>query len=114
MRAARWALEDRDARTALQRLASLPQGAARRTLALRIKLKASRHAHQTQEALDTARLLGKHRAFSAAAAQSIVRGLATELIRRGARPRAAAIKSGNRSKTASAPCRNWPSTLRSA
>ena len=49
-------------------------------LALRIKLKATRLARQTQEALDTARLLGKHRAFSPNAAQSIVRGLATELI----------------------------------
>lgn len=80
MRAARWSLDDRDANAALERLAALPQGAARRTLALRIKLKATRLAHQTQEALDTARLLGKHRAFSPAAAQSIVRGLAIELI----------------------------------
>lgn len=81
MRAARWSLDDRDAGAALERLAALPQGAARRTLALRIKLKATRLAQQTQEALDTARLLGKHRAFSPAAAQSIVRGLATELIK---------------------------------
>lgn len=81
MRAARWSLDDRDANAALERLASLPQGAARRTLALRIKLKAARLAGQTRDALDTARLLGKHRAFSAAAAQSIVRGLAIELIR---------------------------------
>ena len=80
MRAARWSLDDRDAPAALDRLAALPQGAARRTLALRIKLKATRLARQTQEALDTARLLGKHRAFSPNAAQSIVRGLATELI----------------------------------
>ena len=80
MRAARWSLDDRDADAALERLASLPQGAARRTLALRIKLKAARLSGHTQEALDTARLLGKHRAFSASAAQSIVRGLATELI----------------------------------
>lgn len=80
MRAARWSLDDRDANAALERLAALPQGAARRTLALRIKLKATRQARQTQEALETARLLGKHRAFSAGAAQSIVRGLATELI----------------------------------
>ncbi|WP_440110591.1 heme biosynthesis HemY N-terminal domain-containing protein [Acidovorax sp. BL-A-41-H1] len=80
MRAARWSLDDRDASAALDRLAELPQGAARRTLALRIKLKATRLAHQTREALDTARLLGKHRAFSPSAAQSIVRGLATELI----------------------------------
>nr|MDH4447133.1 heme biosynthesis HemY N-terminal domain-containing protein [Acidovorax sp.] len=76
MRSARWSLDDRDASAALDRLAELPQGAARRTLALRIKLKATRLAHQTREALDTARLLGKHRAFSPSAAQSIVRGLA--------------------------------------
>jgi HemY protein len=80
MRAARWSLDDRDANAALERLAALPTGAARRTLALRIKLKAARLARHTQDALDTARLLGKHRAFSPAAAQSIVRGLATELI----------------------------------
>ncbi|WP_291518432.1 heme biosynthesis HemY N-terminal domain-containing protein [Acidovorax sp.] len=80
MRSARWSLDDRDASAALDRLAELPQGAARRTLALRIKLKATRLAHQTREALDTARLLGKHRAFSPSAAQSIVRGLAAELI----------------------------------
>lgn len=80
MRAARWTLDDRDADAALEWLAALPQGAARRTLALRIKLKATRLARRTQEALDTARLLAKHRAFSPAAAQSIVRGLATELI----------------------------------
>ncbi|RLJ39467.1 heme biosynthesis protein HemY [Acidovorax sp. 106] len=80
IRAARWSLDDRDPQVTLERLAALPQGAARRTLALRIKLKATRQARQTSEALDTARLLGKHRAFSAGAAQSIVRGLATELI----------------------------------
>ena len=80
MRAARWSLDDRDPGAALERLSALPQGAARRTLALRIKLKATRLARQTQDALDTARLLGKHRAFSPAAAQSIVRGLAIELI----------------------------------
>ena len=80
MRSARWCLDDRDADAALERLASLPQGAARRTLALRIRLKATRLAGQTREALDTARLLGKHRAFSADAARSLVRGLAIELI----------------------------------
>ena len=56
-------------------LKGLPQGAARRTVALRMKLKAARLAHRTAEALETARLLSKHRAFSAGAAQSIVRGL---------------------------------------
>ncbi|MDP3706793.1 MAG: heme biosynthesis protein HemY, partial [Polaromonas sp.] len=56
------------------------QGAARRTLALRMKLRAARQAQQTAQALETARLLAKHRAFSPAAAQSIVRGLALELL----------------------------------
>jgi HemY protein len=80
MRAARWALEDRDPQLALTRLTEMTQGASRRTLALRIKLKAARQARRTLEALETARLLAKHRAFSAGAAQSLVRGLATELI----------------------------------
>ncbi|HEY0200886.1 MAG TPA: heme biosynthesis HemY N-terminal domain-containing protein [Burkholderiaceae bacterium] len=80
LRAARWAIDDRDASAALEWLAALPVGAARRTLALRIRLKATRLAGRTQEALDTARLLAKHRAFSPAAAHSIMRGLATELI----------------------------------
>ena len=78
--AARWALDDREARVALAWLDELPQGVARRTLALRIKLKAARLARQTVVALETARLLAKHRAFPGDAAQSIVRGLVTELI----------------------------------
>ncbi len=80
MRAARWALDERDAVTADTWLRELPQGAARRTLALRMKLKTARLAGQTQEALETTRLLAKHRAFSPQAAQSIVRGLATDLL----------------------------------
>ena len=79
-RAARWALEDRDAGAALEWLGELPQGAARRTLALRMKLRAARHGRHTLPALETARLLAKHRAFSPVAAQSIVRGLALELL----------------------------------
>ena len=81
MRSARWALDDQEPAQALDRLGNLPQGAGRRTLALRIRLKAARLAQRTQDALDTARLLGKHRAFSPVAAQSIVRSLASELIR---------------------------------
>ena len=80
LRAARWALDDNDARAALDALAQLPQGASRRTLALRMKLRATRQLLQTAEALETARLLAKHRAFSPAAAQSIVRGLGLELL----------------------------------
>lgn len=79
-RAAHWALEDRDSGAALEWLGQLPQGASRRTLALRMKLRAARFARQTQQALETARLLAKHRAFSPDAAQSILRGLALELL----------------------------------
>ncbi len=80
MRAARWSLDDRDPQAAGGWLQQLPQGAARRTLALRLRLKAARLQRQTHEALETARLLAKHRAFSPAAAQSIVRGLAADLL----------------------------------
>ncbi len=80
MRAARWALDDRDVATAWDRLEALPQGAARRTLALRMRLKAARLGGKTRLALETARLLAKHRAFSEAAAASLLRGLAQELL----------------------------------
>lgn len=78
MRSARWALDDRDASGALERLALLPHGAARRTIALRIKLKASRLALQTGAALETTRLLAKHQAFSPEAADSLLRTLLLE------------------------------------
>lgn len=80
LRAARWALEDRDASAALQWLDELPHGAARRTIAMRLRLKASRMARQTRPALEAARLLSKHRAFSEIAAAGLLRGLALELI----------------------------------
>lgn len=80
LRAARWALDDRDATEALRWLEELPLGAARRTVAMRLRLKAARLGGQTAAALETARLLAKHRAFSVAAGQSIVRGLVLELI----------------------------------
>ena len=80
LRAARWALDDRDANAALRWLDDMPLGASRRTVALRLRLKASRLARKTLVALDTARLLAKHKAFSEAAGQSIVRGLALELL----------------------------------
>jgi HemY protein len=81
MRAARWALDDRDAAESIRRLGELPLGAGRRTIALRIKLKAARLSGNTQVALDTARLLAKHRAFSPAASASVVRGLLLASIR---------------------------------
>jgi HemY protein len=81
LRGARWALDDHDAPNALLWLDQLPQGAARRTAALRMRFRAARLAGQSLVALETARLLTKHRAFSEAAGYSIVRGLAIELIR---------------------------------
>jgi HemY protein len=80
MRAARWSLDDREPEAALTWLKGLPQGAARRTIALRMKLKAARLTRETADALETARLLSKHRAFSAGAAESLVRGLAIDLL----------------------------------
>ena len=80
MRAARWSLQDQEPEAAMTWLRGLPQGAARRTLALRTKLKAARLARRSADAMETARLLSKHRAFSAGAAQSILRGLAIDLL----------------------------------
>ena len=81
LRVARWAFDDRDVQAALLRLDELPQGVARRTLALRLRLKVTRLAGQFHAALETVRLLAKHRAFSETAARSIVRSLSTELLR---------------------------------
>lgn len=80
LRAARWALNDRDPGAAMARLDELPAGANRRTAALRVKLKAARLSGREREALDTARLLAKHGAFSPAAAATLVRGLAGDQI----------------------------------
>jgi HemY protein len=81
LRAVRWAVDDRDADLARSRLAELPQGASRRIQALRMKLRIARLSGATGEALETARLLAKHRAFSPEAASSIVRGLALDNLR---------------------------------
>jgi HemY protein len=80
LRAARWALEDREPQAAMEFLKGLPLGAARRTLALRTRLRASRQAGEPLEAMETARLLAKHHAFSEVAARSILRGLAIDLL----------------------------------
>ncbi len=77
---AEWALEDRDAPRALEMLAALPPGVARRTQALRLKLQATRMARQPLEALSTARLLAKHQAFSPLVAQSLLRSLVAETL----------------------------------
>lgn len=80
LRAAHWALNGQDPAAALARLGELPTGAQRRTAALRLKLKAARQAGHMADAMETARLLAKHRAFSPQAAASLLRGLAAEQI----------------------------------
>jgi HemY protein len=80
LRAARWSLDDRDAAESLLWLDRLPQGVSRRTLAMRLRLKAARLAGEPSQALDTALLLIKHRAFTSEAAASMVRSLVFELI----------------------------------
>lgn len=74
--AARWSLADRDAELSLRQLDELPRGLGRRTLALRLRLKASRLLHRHAMALETARMLTKHGAFSASASDSLLRSLA--------------------------------------
>lgn len=78
--ATRWAVQDRDLPLAEQRFAELPQGAARRTVALRLKFKIARLGASPLAALDVARLLGKHGAFSAQATPSLLRSLALETL----------------------------------
>lgn len=80
MRAARWAFDDGDAGAAMQWLDQLPVGAARRTIALRLRFKAARLSGKSRLALETVRQLTKHRSFSEAAGRSIARSLAIEMI----------------------------------
>jgi len=78
--AAEWAIDDRDAPRAIELLAELPAGVARRTQALRLRLLAQRLTLQPLPALQTARLLAKHQAFSPTAAVSLLRTLAGEAL----------------------------------
>lgn len=83
MRAARWALDDHDASAAAQWLERLPQGAARRTLALRLRFRVARMQGENAVALETMRLLVKHRAVPASSGASISQALALELLYAG-------------------------------
>ena len=75
--AARWSLAEADPVGALAWLRELRSGVSRRTLALRLKLKADRLAKHHLAALETARLLNKHGAFSENAEQGLLRSLCT-------------------------------------
>lgn len=82
LRAATWALNTGESAQALSWLDELPTGAKRRTAALRIKLKAARQSGHIADAMETARLLAKHRAFSPQATASLMRALGIEQIAR--------------------------------
>ena len=73
--ATRWHLSDKDPKAALSRLSQLSAGAARRTVALRLRLKAARLSEQNDLALETAKLLSKHGAFTPRVAQSLLKSL---------------------------------------
>ncbi len=77
---AEWALDNRQAAQALQALGQLSAGAQRRTQALRLRLQASRAERQPAQALQVARLLANHRAFSPLVARSLLRSLAGEAL----------------------------------
>ena len=81
LRAAHWALHSADAAGALYWLDQLPLGAARRTVALRLRFRAARLAGKPQLALEMVRMLAKHRAMSEVAGRSLAQALALELIR---------------------------------
>jgi HemY protein len=78
--AAEWAIDDRDAPRAIELLGEVPAGVARRTQALRLRLLAQRLTLQPLAALQTARLLAKHQAFTPTAAASLLRTLAGEAL----------------------------------
>ena len=78
--AAEWALDDGDGPRAEALLAELAPGVARRTQALRLRLRAARLERRPLDALQTARLLANHQAFSQAAAQGLLRSLAIEAL----------------------------------
>lgn len=81
LRSAQWALHGGDAKAALHWLDQLPVGASRRTVALRLRFRAARLAGKPLQALETVRLLTKHRALSVVAGTSIAQALALEMVR---------------------------------
>ena len=80
LQAAAWALQDNDASLALEYLGQVTPGAARRTYGLKIRLQADQMAGKVEHALETARLLTKHKAFTPDASASLLRGLAQQVL----------------------------------
>lgn len=81
LRAIQWSIEDADAVGARAWWRQLPSRANRRIQALRLKLRLSRMDGNREEALETARLLSKHRAFSANATTSLVKALVIDSVK---------------------------------
>lgn len=81
LRATVWALEERDAKAAQHSLAQLPQGASRRIAAARLRLRLAQLKNDTRSAIETVRLLLKHRAMSASVAQSLLQSLFKEALK---------------------------------
>lgn len=75
LRALTWAVDGNKADAAQRWLTQMPQGVARRTATLRLKLKLTRLTQDHVAGFETARLLAKHRAFSDVASASILRRL---------------------------------------
>lgn len=86
LRAAAWAVKDRDANAARHWLQLLPQGAVRRIQAVRLRLKLAQLERDTPVALDMVRLLTKHKAFSPAVAASLLKGLLNDTLQQAHDP----------------------------
>lgn len=78
--AAEHALDDGEPERALQLLGELAPGVARRTHALRMRLRAARLASRPAEALRTARLLVNHQALPQGASEGLLRALACQVL----------------------------------
>ncbi len=81
LRAAAWAIKARDAEQAQHWWQQLPQGAARRIQAVRLRLKLAQLERDSASAIDMVRLLSKHKAISASAAASLLHSLVHEAVR---------------------------------
>ena len=81
LRSVRRALDSHQPDKALQLLDQLPQGATRRIVALRYRLRAAQQQGDVQQALDTARALVRHKAFSPLAGQALIQQLAADWLR---------------------------------
>jgi HemY protein len=81
LRAAAMALDAHDSAAARHWLAELPQGAARRIQAVRLRLKLAQFDRNTSQALEMVRLLSKHKAVSPDVAGVLLRGLLLDALR---------------------------------